>query len=102
MYLVKALDKTEGNLFLLKLPGPAAKPNQSLTFLSKDEEFADDKKLQLPLLAYLYLAESYKLTNNYLCAINTLRKCETQMQVEIEHQKPSIDMKLHYHTLQSK
>lgn len=31
---------------------------------------------KLNLLAYLYLAESYKNTNNYLCGINTLLKWE--------------------------
>jgi hypothetical protein len=34
MYVGRVLEKTDGNLFLIKLPGPNQKPNQSLTFLN--------------------------------------------------------------------
>lgn len=38
MYINRVLEKTENNLFLIKLPGPHQKPNQSLTFLNSDAE----------------------------------------------------------------
>lgn len=34
MYIGRVLEKTDGNLFLVKLPGPEQRPDQSLTFLN--------------------------------------------------------------------
>jgi hypothetical protein len=100
MYIGRVLEKTEGNLFLIRLPGPDQKPNQSLTFLHSD---SDDRRFyNLNLLSYLYLAESYKNTNNYLCSINIINKCEQHMRKILKKNSSLKHLKQHYQTLQPK
>lgn len=98
MYIGRVLEKTDGNLFLAKLPGPEQKPNQSLTFLNSEEQ----NHYNLNLLSYLYLAESYKNTNNYLCAINIINKCEHHIKKLFRISSSLKHLKHHYQTLQPK
>jgi hypothetical protein len=98
MYIGRVLEKTDGNLFLIKLPGPEQKPNQSLTFLNTDEQ----THYNLNLISYLYLAESYKNTNNYLCSINIINKCEHHIRKLFRKSSSLKHLKHHYQTLQPK
>jgi hypothetical protein len=99
MYTGRVLEKTDGNLFLIRLPGPELKPNQSLTFLNSDSE---ERHFNLNLLAYLYLGESYKNTNNYLCCINIINKCEASLRKYLRKNSSLKHLKQHYQTLQPK
>lgn len=54
------------------------------------------------MLGYLYLAESYKNTNNYLCAINIINKCEYNMRKHLRKNNSLKHLKHHYQTLQPK
>jgi len=56
----------------------------------------------LNFIGYLYLAESYKATNNYLCAVNVLLKWESQCKLTLSQKNQSISLKQHYQTLQPK
>lgn len=99
MYIGRVLDKTDGNIFLIKLPGPNQKPNQSLTFLNTDSE---QRHYNLNLISYLNLAESYKNTNNFLCAINIINKCEFNIKKYLRKSSSLKNLKQHYQTLQPK
>jgi hypothetical protein len=51
-------------------------------------------------MSYGHLAEAYKNTGNYLCAINVISKCEAMMKPIFKSSNSLKNLKQHYQTLQ--
>ena len=99
MYLGKLFDRTDGNLFIIELPGPDLQRNHTITMLSS---VSPVRCYKLNLMAYLYLAESYKATHNYLCAINVLLKGEAMFTRTLPTRRQTGNVsKDHYQTVQT-
>jgi hypothetical protein len=98
MYLTKVLDATEGNLMLIDLP---ANPNERIRTGSQSN-YKKNKSFELNIYVYIALAESFRMTNNYLCSINTLLKWQFYFFSTHANEQPHASLEGNYQTLQSK